>query len=86
MEIRTNKVPVESTSSSFQAADTELSIPPTIALWLRDSYCFKYEKARVLAVQTVGESIAIILSSSIFHPQGGGQPAGVSFAIVFPRA
>ena len=59
------------------------ALPPTVALYQRDTYLFSCE-ATVLAVGRLeGENeqegatprFAVVLDATCFHPQGGGQPA-----------
>eukprot|EP00952_Eustigmatos_sp_NYUAD-ZCMA_P014624 56787-Eustigmatos_ZCMA.PRE.1 len=49
---------------------------PTERLYLNDTYLFTGDAA-VVAVDDKGstdEEVTVILSRSVFHPQGGGQP------------
>ena len=52
-------------------------LPKTDAVYLRDTHRFTLARARVLAV-SAGPSpgqATVVLDATIFHPQGGGQPA-----------
>jgi len=47
------------------------SLPPTRKVYLDDTYRFEYAGATILAASPT----EVILDATIFHPQGGGQPA-----------
>lgn len=62
--------------------DDAAVVPKTERLYLHDTYCFALsEGAHVLAVVPETDSkagttrTAVVLDRTIFHPQGGGQPA-----------
>ena len=63
------------------AAPTSCSedlLPATVALYQTDTYLLTSD-AIVLAVEQLdgGEGWAVVLDQTVFHPQGGGQPADV---------
>jgi Ser-tRNA(Ala) deacylase AlaX len=56
------------------ASSTQSGLEPTRLLYYDDVYLKEF-RARVLAVQQVGEEWRIVLDQTAFYPVGGGQPA-----------
>ena len=54
-----------------------IAYPATAALWLEDTHAYACE-ADVLGVETSDSGgTTLVLSATVFHPQGGGQPADI---------
>ena len=81
------KAPAKATAPKAEAAApaaaaptscSEDLLPATVALYQTDTYLLTSD-AIVLAVEPLdgGEGWAVVLDQTVFHPQGGGQPADV---------
>jgi Ser-tRNA(Ala) deacylase AlaX len=53
-------------------------IPPTEKVYLTDSYLYELENTKLIAIEDWPKEenfICLIFDKTVFHPQGGGQPA-----------
>merc|ERR1719445_2066451 len=41
------------------------------------TYVFEWTESKVLSITSEGSDIRVVLDRTIFHPQGGGQPADI---------
>ena len=68
----------EAPAAAAPTSCSEDLLPATVALYQTDTYLLTSD-AIVLAVEQLdgGEGWAVVLDQTVFHPQGGGQPADV---------
>ena len=68
------------TDVDSQENSGESTIAATVPLYLEDTYAFEKKDVKFLETRMVGEDeskleTVVITESTIFHPQGGGQPS-----------
>jgi Ser-tRNA(Ala) deacylase AlaX len=64
----------ENPTESTEKNDSDF--PPTKQDWMNDTYQF-ISTTNLLKIESTSEKPYLILESSIFHPQGGGQPSDI---------
>jgi len=64
----------ETLTESTEKIDSEFA--PTKQDWMNDTYQFT-STTNLLKIDSTSEKPFVILESSIFHPQGGGQPSDI---------
>lgn len=64
----------EISAETDEKIDSEF--PPTKQDWMNDTYQFT-STSNLLKIDSTSENPFVILESSIFHPQGGGQPSDI---------
>ena len=72
------KAEAAASAAAAPSSCSEDELPATVALYQTDTYLLTSD-ATVLAVEPLdgGEGWAVVLDQTVFHPQGGGQPADV---------
>ena len=76
----TNSQQLEEEEEEENTTTTATTIDSTKPLYLEDTYLFEKKDVKFIEVRMVGEDeskleTVVITESTIFHPQGGGQPS-----------